>query len=291
MRTGALGYFSFDDFTPVQVETIYDLASLTKVVATTEVVRHLCRSGAIRPEDAVKDLLPDFAHEEVTLDHLLRHTSGLPAYVDASGFVTTRERVLTQPLSTPVGEECVYSCVGFVVLQMVLEEITGQTLDRLFDDHVAPTYGFEDTRFRPTHSKVPPTTSRPHGQGVVHDPLAAVQGGVSGNAGLFGNATDLGRFAQALLSEGDIEEWNRRRLGEQRGRGWDFKSPTGSSCGSLMSPGSFGHTGFTGTSIWIDHEADFFAVLLTNAIYPSGERVDLQRIRAEFADLAYESVR
>ena len=304
VRFGAIGQLGYGDEWPdVTVETPYDLASLTKVVCTSAVARSLVERTELRLETRVSEILKDFPWESVTVEHLLTHESGLPAYLpwidpcESKGEIL--ERIMEQRLVSEPGTDCLYSCLGFVVLQGVLERFSGTSLDTLFKSIVQNRFQWIDTTFRGTSSDdsgFPPTTLEvvldgstkfpklETRQGRVHDPISFALGGVSGNAGLFGTAKDLAQFCQSELI--DPNEWQQRFAGRERGLGWDVKGPGPSSAGELASSASFGHTGFTGTSLWIDPEVGVFGVLLTNAVYPEGQSRNAREFRGTFMDLA-----
>ena len=302
-EVGKLGYG--EEWARVQKGTRYDLASLTKVVATTPVVHRLWTEGTLRLDTRVGDVVPEFRHGDVTIEHLLRHESGLPAYVELKDRALTPDLVWDTlcrlDLERRPGEATVYSCVGFVVLQRAIERLTDRDLDELCSEFVFTPLGM-NAEFGPLTEPVdnvaPTGRLEPwHGagrgwlQGRVHDPIAYLQGGVSGNAGLFGTAKDVATFCQSTLSDlSGWTAWTGRRPGHDRGLGWDLKSDQGSSAGSTMSSSSFGHTGFTGTSLWIDPVAGVFAVLLTNAVHPLGTRTDLRELRSRYGDLALKAV-
>ena len=193
--------------------------------------------------------------------------------------------------------------MGFIVLQLVLEKCTGRSLDHLFRETVSEPMHWEATAFRSTNEldkAFPPTSTiepwrkpllKPLDsdwlQGVVHDPLAFLMGGVSGNAGLFGTTKEIAGFCQTILQDDPKCEWWTKRPGHERGLGWDFKSPTGSSAGTSFSDSTFGHTGFTGTSMWIDPVAGIFALLFSNSIYQSGGPSGLLPVRSQYCNLVH----
>lgn len=276
---GALGRTGFGTEWPsVTTETLYDLASLTKVFVTTEVARKV----KIPLNLSVKDVLPGFASADVTVEHLLRHESGLPAYTECQESVL--EHVLGLPLIHAPGTTTVYSCLGFIVLRHALERYSGTTFERLFEEFVSKPCGWSASRFCPLTPDACAPTKSAEVAGTVHDPLARAQGGVSGNAGLFGSSSELAQLCVMLIGDPEVKRWAARLPGHERGLGWDLKSAQESSCGSTWSADSFGHTGFTGTSVWFDPEQDFFALLLTN--YISFEsHLDIRKVRLTFADL------
>jgi beta-glucosidase-like glycosyl hydrolase/CubicO group peptidase (beta-lactamase class C family) len=320
------GYYTYDAERPVTPRSRYDLASLTKVIVTTTAAMQLYEAGRLALDDRVAQHLPAFAQHDkgdVTIRQLLTHSAGLPAFRPYTGmdFANPEARGTRRPLidtllaETPQyepGAKSEYSDLGMVVMGLVIEEITGQSLARYAEEHIFEPLGMERTGYRPVASTEPDTAFVPTEregfrgellQGEVHDPTAFLMGGVSGNAGVFSTTDDLATFAYMLLNEGriygeqfleaeTIETFTTRAegLGEStRALGWDTKTMDGySSAGSRFGPESFGHTGFTGTSLWIDPEAELFALLLTNRVYPKRtEDPQITRVRPTLADLAY----
>jgi beta-glucosidase-like glycosyl hydrolase/CubicO group peptidase (beta-lactamase class C family) len=313
----AVGRYGEDDPRPVSDSTVYDLASLTKVVGLTTATMLLVSEGKLALDSSVQSYLPGFqgaGKEQVTVRHLLTHTSGLPAwdtlYLKADTPDEAVEIVLRTALESVPGEQYVYSDLGAITLTKVVETVAGETLDTLLARWVFAPLAMGHTRFRPPTEWLPliaPTERDPwrgrlvHGE--VHDENAFRLGGVSGHAGLFSNAPDLTRFARWLLDAraGRLEEEARPYLpadlvrgftskqagpeGSTRALGWDTPSAGGrSSAGTLLSRSSFGHTGFTGTSIWMDPERDLFIILLTNRVHPTRENRAILRIRGQVAD-------
>jgi CubicO group peptidase (beta-lactamase class C family) len=298
--------------------TVYDLASLTKVVATTTAIMVLYDRGRIRLDDPVARYLSAFRSGErrrVTIRQLLEHTSGLPAGREiplrTKSRRAVRRLILSTPLQYPPGSAQVYSDVGADVLGFVVEAVSGEPLDDFVRRNVFRPLGMANTMFRPPRrwrARIAPTeySSRRRRQlrGEVHDETAAALGGVAGHAGLFSTAHDLAIFAQMMLNGGT---YNGRRIVEAstvalftrrsagwRALGWETCAG-GASCGQHMSERAFGHTGFTGTSLWIDPDQDLFVIVLTNRIH---ERRDglvppaavLADVRADVADIAELSV-
>jgi uncharacterized protein YbbC (DUF1343 family)/CubicO group peptidase (beta-lactamase class C family) len=275
---------------PMTADTIFDLASLTKVIATTTCVMRLEQLGQIKLNDPVAKYIPDFAQngkEDVTIRMLLTHYSGLPADIDLkqpwNGVDEGYARANASKLVNPPGSTFLYSDVGFVVLGELVQKVSGMPLDQYAQQNVFGPLGMASTRFNPPPTWVPriaPTQRDEHtGQvlrGTVHDPTARQMGGVAGDAGLFSNADDVAKFAQAILSGGApilnsliVEKMTTPQqpanMPNVRGLGWDIDSPYSSNRGELLPVGSFGHTGFTGTSLWIDPTTDTYVILLTNA--------------------------
>ncbi|HSF41228.1 MAG TPA: serine hydrolase domain-containing protein [Thermoanaerobaculia bacterium] len=308
----AFGRLTYDaDAPPVSAGTLYDLASLTKVVATTTMAMILVDEGRLDLDQPVRELLPGFTgpgKEAVTVRHLLTHSSGLPAVAPLYQEIRERaaylERIQAMALEFPPGSRSTYSDLGIILLGEILERTAGQPLDAFVRERVLEPLGMRDTLFRlpvELRPRIAPTEVDPWRgrliQGEVHDENAFAMGGVAPHAGLFGTAGDLARFAQMLLDGGTFEgrrivspetvELFTRRAGipgSDRALGWDTKSAEGSSAGTLFSSRSFGHTGFTGTSIWIDPERELFVILLTNRVHPTRENNLIREVRPAVAD-------
>ncbi|MBV9108128.1 MAG: beta-lactamase family protein [Gemmatimonadetes bacterium] len=270
--------------------TVYDLASLTKVVATTPAVMLLVEDGKMDLDAPVSRYLPEFsggAKDRVTIRQLLTHTSGLPAGVqlDAATPDEAWRQLLRTPLVHAPGETVVYSDIGMNVLFAAAQRAAGEPLFSLLDRRVYGPLKMRSTTYLPGEGCQTCAPTRRDGggnpvQGVVHDPIARALGGVAGNAGLFSTAHDLGRFAAMLANGGEldgvrvfrqetVEMFTARQPGTgTRALGWDTPGPNGAGgFGVKASKDSFGHTGFTGTSIWIDPERHSWTVLLTNRVY------------------------
>jgi uncharacterized protein YbbC (DUF1343 family)/CubicO group peptidase (beta-lactamase class C family) len=276
------------------VDTIFDLASLTKVIATTTAVMQLVEEGKIRVSDPVAKYLPGFAQngkEDITLRELLTHHSGLPPDLDLAQTWEGRDSAYQlayalKPISPP-GSNFLYSDVNFIVLGALVEKVSGESLENYCEKHIFRPLRMTHTRFLPPASwisKTAPTQYDLQGKmlrGIVHDPTARRMGGVAGQAGLFSTADDLSKFAVALLQGASVlspltvdkmtTPQQPPTSGVLRGFGWDIDSPFSSDRGSLLPVGSFGHTGFTGTSLWIDPTTRTFIILLTNAVHPRGK--------------------
>lgn len=280
------------------IDTIFDVASLTKVVATTPSVLRMFELGQIRLNDPVATYLPEFAQngkEYVTIRELLTHYSGLPEDLDLktpwSGEETAQQMAFASPLVTPPGSNFRYSDINFEVLGFLVERVSKMPLDKYADAFVFQPLGMKNTRFLPPsswRSRIAPTEYDENNQmlrGVVHDPTARRMGGVAGHAGLFSTAADLARYAQALIDAINAKPQRKQFLKSLtvikatrpqqppdaislRGLGWDIDSAFSSNRGELLPIGSFGHTGFTGTSIWIDPYTNTYVILLTNAVHP-----------------------
>lgn len=282
--------------------TVYDIASLTKVVGTTTAVMLLVEDGRLELDAPVSRYLPEFSggsKNHVTLRHLLTHTSGLPAWADL--WAKTPRASLLEAIRTPLrwepGAKVEYSDVGFVVLYAAAEKAAGQPIPELLEERVFGPLGMTSTRFNPGEAcrVCAPTLRRSDGtdvRGTVHDPIARHLNGTAGNAGLFSTAADLGRFASMLanggqlqgvrvLNEETVREFTQRqpRAGT-RALGWDTPEADGSGAASpQISPRAYGHTGFTGTSLWIDPDRGTWTVLLTNRTYAPRGPNQIQALR------------
>jgi CubicO group peptidase (beta-lactamase class C family) len=292
--------------------TIYDLASLTKVVGTTTAIMVLYDEGRIDLDAPVSTYVPAFAGGEkdrVTIRLLLEHRSGLPASRDLWRIARTpdeaRRAVIESQLACKPGNCYIYSDLGAIMLGFVVESITGMGLDEFLEERVFTPLGMEDTHFKPSaelRDRIAPTeVTPPRGyplRGEVHDENAYALGGVSGHAGLFSTAADLSIFAQMMLNGGEyngvrivadstIALFTKRAAGN-RALGWAVGDGTGGS-GRYLSDHAYGHTGYTGTSIWIDPEREMFVVLLTNRVHAARARRPakvISDVRADLADAA-----
>jgi CubicO group peptidase (beta-lactamase class C family) len=312
---------------PTTLDTIYDLASLTKVIATTTLAMRAVDDGRLRLDDRVAAWIPEWRgadREDVTIHDLLAHASGLTAYLpyfrDLTGRAEFQPAIATSPLEYRPRTQAIYSDLGFILLGFILEDARGRA--------ATPWPGAVDpaARLGPQFARLaklitedpltftPPRHWReriaPTGHdawrgrlltGEVHDENAWALGSAAGHAGLFGTAAAVGSFARAVLhtihdgailaAPATIRTFMARTAvpGSSRALGWDTMLPT-SSCGTLMSPTAIGHTGFTGTSLWIDWERDLYVVLLTNRVHPSRENTAIQRIRPRFHDLVVAEI-
>jgi CubicO group peptidase (beta-lactamase class C family) len=312
-----------DDATRPGATTIYDLASLTKVVGLTTAAMLAVDEGRLDLDAPVQRYVPGFAgadKERVTARMLLAHASGLPAWRPLFREVATRAEAFALADSTPLdsvpGTADVYSDLGAIVLTQALEAVYHERLDTLLEQRLFRPLGMISTRYLPPESwrdRIAATELDPWRgrvlRGEVHDENAALMDGVSGHAGLFGSAEDLLSFAEWVLEQADgrtggritqsdqpsdrpsvrpsIREFTRRQNiipGSSRALGWDTPS-VGSSAGTLLSPTSFGHTGFTGTSLWIDPAHHLAIVLLSNRVNPTRDNPRWAPVRARIADL------
>src|SRR5580700_1145255 len=278
------------------VDTIFDLASLTKVVATTSSLMKLFEEGKFRLNDRVTQYLPEFQEgkSEITIRNLFTHFSGLPPDLALkppwSGYQTGIHMALNERPAGPPGVHFVYSDINFILLGELVHRLSGQMLSDYAREHVFLPLGMRETMFQPPVSLIPriaPTErDGPNGaplRGVVHDETARYMGGIAGHAGLFSTADDLARFCQMMLREGEldgtrlfsamtVEKFTTPQSPADqpilRGLGWDIDSPFSGNRGDLFPIGSYGHTGFTGTSIWIDPVSDTYVILLANSVHP-----------------------
>jgi CubicO group peptidase (beta-lactamase class C family) len=302
----AFGRLSYaDNAPPCYSGTIFDLASLTKVIATTSIAMSQIAAGRLSLDRRVGEVLESWGSGDrarVTVRHLLDHSSGLPArvqaWLDTRGRSAYAARIAETPVERAPGLAAVYSDVGFMLLGLLLEQTGGAPLDAQFRTIFGRT--LDPIQFRPLaqlYERIAPTEFDAwRGRvlcGEVHDENAAALGGVAGHAGLFGTADAVGVFARMVLRTFDeatalgspelMRTFAGRSAvpGSSRALGWDTGLPT-SSCGRYMSATAIGHTGFTGTSLWIDFEKDFYAVLLTNRVHPTRANEKLLPLRAAF---------
>jgi CubicO group peptidase (beta-lactamase class C family) len=294
------------------MRSVYDLASLTKVIALTTSVMILHDEGKLPLETRVVDILPAFAgpgKERITIEHLLTHRSGLPAgrqlWKTARTPAEARQQVLETKLQTRPGAVFVYSDLGANVLGQVVEKVSGMRLDKFSESRIFEPLGMYDTGFLPPDSlmaRIAPTeVSPPRGypiRGEVHDEAAFALGGVSGHAGLFGTAADLSVFAQMMLNGGEYNGTRivseaviakfTRLVKDDRALGWETAAGV-HGAGEFLSESAYGHTGYTGTSLWIDPDRDMFVVLLTNRVHAARARrpgVIIADVRNDLADAA-----
>jgi len=310
------GRHTYDtDARPVAMSDRYDLASLTKPVTATACML-LEEQSMLSTTDLVSAWVPAFVgggREAVQVQHLLAHCSGLPAHLPlyewCSGSGEFAEAICDISLETPPGEVTRYSDLGFILLGAVLEAASGSTLESLLTERVLNPMGMHRTGFCPSTGllgEIPPTEVGELGliHGAVHDENAQAMGGVASHAGLFGPATDLARLLTAYQNGGRLdgaqvlpEEGARRYVtragivdGSTRGLGWDTVSEEGSSAGRHFSTRSFGHLGFTGTSMWADPETGLGVVLLTNRVHPTRKNNAIRELRPAFHDAVSEAL-
>jgi CubicO group peptidase (beta-lactamase class C family) len=300
---------------PVDVNTIFDMASVTKVMATTTVAMMLEEQGLLDLDRTIASYLPGFNAPDkapITMRMAMSHRGGLEAFAPLFRTFRGREQYLEQinqrPLKGIPGDTTIYSDWEMILTQLVLETITGIPLDRLTSEKVFRPLGMTSTMFNPDSSlkaRIAPTEIDTARGGLVwgrvHDENADAMGGVAGHAGLFSTAGDVAIFAQMLLNGGEyngvrivspatVARWTSPQVrGSSRALGWDTPSSV-SSAGHFFSPRSFGHTGFTGTSIWIDPTRDLFVILLTNRVNPTRENTKVFALRRAVADAVQQSI-
>lgn len=303
---------------PMTIHTIFDMASLTKCLATTTAVMQLVEQGRVQVNDPVSKYLPAFSANgkgDITVRQLLTHYSGLPADVDLKEEWSGREegyrRAMDAVPVTPPGTQFRYSDINFITLGALVEHVSGMPLEDYVAKYVIQPLGLKHTGYLPPASErslIAPTQYDEHHvmlRGVVHDPTARRMGGVAGHAGLFSTGDDVAVFAQSLLdrlagrpSKFPLNQAAALKMTTPespatgtalRGFGWDIESPFSSNRGTLFPVGSFGHTGFTGTSLWIDPGSDTYVVILANAVHPNGPK-SVTPLRAEIANAAATAV-
>jgi CubicO group peptidase (beta-lactamase class C family) len=313
----AFGHFTYEHDSPeATAATVFDLASLTKTVATTSMAMILYERGLLDLDLPVVAVTAEFAGEDprrdaVTLRMLLAHSAGLPAYEKLFLRAKTRDELVCAAFATPLvavpGEQATYSDIGFIILGVALERIAEESLDRFCQREVFGPLAMMHTAFNPPpawRASIPPTANdqsfrRRIIQGEVQDENASVMGGVAGHAGLFANAEDLAIFAHAMLAGGrpilrpeTMALFTRRETsppGTARALGWDTPSSPSQS-GKYLSADSFGHLGYTGTSLWIDPERQLSITLLTNRTWPDCSHQAIKQLRPKFHDAVVESL-
>ena len=302
---------------PMTLDTIFDAASLTKVIVTTTCAMKLFEQGKLRFDDPVTRYLPEFQNgkSEITVRNLMTHFSGLRPDLDLSprwtGYETGIKKALVDKPTTPPGTRFVYSDINFLLVGEIVRRLSGKTMPDFAHTEFFGPLGMVDSQFQPPaslRSRIAPTqiASQMEGdgaeplRGIVHDPTARFMGGAAGNAGLFTTGDDLAKFAEMLLNQGErqgirvLKPQTVQKLIEPatpadqpilRGLGWDIDSPFSGNRGELYPIGSFGHTGYTGTSIWLDPASRSYVILLTNVVHPNGIK-SIASLRARVATLA-----
>ncbi len=311
----AFGRLSYEaDAAPTRDETIFDLASLTKVIATAPIVMQQVERGAIALDDLVSRFIPTWRgidRETVTVRDLLAHASGLTAYLplyrDHTGRAEFERTIATLPLEYAPRTRSLYSDLGFILLAFILEDVGDAPLRTRFDTLVGQMGIVERLQFNPPpqwrRDTAPTEIDAWRGRlltGEVHDENTWALGGASGHAGLFGSSAGVGAYARHLLqvlsgrsgafARETLATFVARRLdvpGSSRALAWDTMLPT-SSCGTRMSPQAFGHTGFTGTSLWIDPAREMYVVLLTNRVHPARDNERIKEVRPAVHDAVVE---
>jgi serine-type D-Ala-D-Ala carboxypeptidase len=314
-----LGHFTYDPASPaVTAETVFDLASVTKVIATTTACMILYDRGQFKLDQPLVELLPQFAGQQdaprrsqVTLRMLLAHSSGLPAYVKLFQTAHNKDELLHQALQVPLtadpGVRAEYSDIGFILLGEALGKLSGEPLDQFCRREIFAKLNLAQTCFNPSAElkpAIPPTeddrTFRHRlVQGEVNDENASVLGGVAGHAGCFASSLDVSVFAQCMLRGGTpllqrrtLEIFTRREdfpTGTSRTLGWDTPSQPSQS-GKYFSSRSYGHLGYTGTSLWIDPDRQLSVTLLTNRTWPDRGSQSIKQFRPIFHDAVIEAL-
>lgn len=311
----------------MEMDMIFDMASITKPIATATSIMILVEQGRINLWDKVKEYIPDFQPykkesnqepEDIRVWHLLTHTSGLPPYADVAqikkiyGAPCPRDRLVDYigklPKTDPPGKVFHYSCLGYISLAYIVERISGMDIAEFSQKYIFKPLRMKHTFFNPPaglHDLCVPTEvieGKPL-IGIVHDPLARLQGGISGNAGLFSSADDLSIFAQMMLNKGtfdgirilsplSVERMTAvypKAKFAGRGLGWDLDSAYSTNKGDLFGENSYGHTGYTGTSIWIDPDTQTFVIFLTNRVHPD-DKGKILSIRSKIANIVAASI-
>ena len=313
---------------PMTLDTVFDLASVTKVVATATSVMMLVEDGKIRLNDRVATYIPDFGRYgkgDITIRHLLTHVSGLRPDLDLGddswrSYEEAIRRACEEVPTAAPGERLVYSDINFFLLADIVSRVAGMSFDRFVQERLTAPLGMRDTMFNPPASlrpRIAPTEMcTPYGwpcagpdqvmlRGIVHDPTARRMGGVAGHAGLFSTAADLARYCRMVLGGGALgatrvlsplsvlkmtSPATPSGVAGVRGLGWDLDSSYSSNRGDLFPVGSFGHTGWTGTSVWMDPLTRTYVILLTNRVHPDGKG-DAGPIRARVATIVASALR
>jgi CubicO group peptidase (beta-lactamase class C family) len=303
------GNYTYDSKSPkVSAETIYDLASVTKVVATTTAAMICYDRKLFSLDDKVAKYIPEFSingKKDISIKNLLLHNTGLPAwkkfYGRNLGYDEVLKEIYSSELEYKTGENTVYSDLGIITLGKIIENVTGKSLDKYCSDEIFIPLKMSSTFYNPNDSikkLCAPTETDNYWrmktlQGEVHDETSAMLNGVAGHAGLFSTSEDISKLMSVLISKGKLDQkdfikqstvelFTRRYSSEStRALGWDTKSDSGSSSGKYFSKNSFGHTGYTGTSIWADPERKLFVIFLTNRVHPTRENTKILKVRPQ----------
>ncbi len=313
----AAGNLEYDaDSLPASGDTIYDLASLSKVIGTTSAAMMLVDAGRLLLETPVQDYLPEFRgtnKEKVRVAHLLQHAAGLPAwmplYQEASGYEAFMKRLLAEPLEYEPGSRNQYSDLSMILLGEIVARVAGRPLDQYLTERLFSPLRMKSTLYTPPQDLrriIAPTENDPWRRrivrGEVHDENAYAMGGVSGHAGLFSTTHDLAVFAQMMLFRGiydhrryirpeTLDRFTRPSASAEEGAALGWRKPSDSSwTGKVFSPAAYGHTGFTGTSIWIDPQRQLFIILLTNRVHPTRKNAQINDARREITESVVRAI-
>lgn len=315
----AFGHYTYDtNSTKVSTNSIFDLASVSKVVGTTSAAMILVDRNQLNLDDKVVKYLDEFNNngkDKITIRNLLLHNSGLAAFKKYYDEFSTADEVINDimnlPLENPPGEKYVYSDLGMITLQKVIEKISGKSMDKFLEENLFGILEMNQTMYNPSKeikNNCVPTELDDFWrmrllQGEVHDERAYMLNGVAGHAGIFSTTEDLAKFAMMMLNNGNyndkqiissniIEEWTTKQTEQSdRGLGWDTKSVDGySSAGKYFSNNSFGHTGYTGTSVWIDKDNKIFVILLSNRVHPTRKNRKISDLRPIIHNAIFESL-
>ncbi len=319
----AYEHYTYDKSSPpMKISTIFDLASVSKVISTTTCAMICYDRDLFNLNDKVSKYIPEFGKngkEDVTIKNLLVHDSGLrPDIISYHKYENVKDpeheilnEIYSDTLVYSTGTKMVYSDLNMITMAKIIEKITGKTLDKFAHDEIFEPLGMNHTMYNPPASlkdSIAPTENDNYFrnrqlQGEVHDETSFLMGGVAGHAGLFSNAPDLAKFLKMLLSKGSfngkqlikpetVELFTKKQSElSSRALGWDTKSENGySSAGKFLSPLSYGHTGYTGTSVWIDPTRNVFIILLTNRVYPTRKNVKIIQVRPKVHNAVIEAL-
>ncbi len=312
------GHFTYDKKSPkVTSATLYDLASVTKVIATTTATMICYDRKLFSLDDPVVKYIPEFGvngKDQITIKNLLLHNSGLPAFKRFYEFCSSADDVLKDiyysKLEYPTGEKTIYSDLGIITLAKIIEKVTAKKFDVFCKEEIFTPLKMYSTLFNPPDSLkklCAPTENDNYWrnsllQGEVHDEASAMLNGVAGHAGLFSTASDIAKLMSVLINNGmyngkyfinpETVKLFTTRYSEQSSRalGWDTKSEKGSSAGDFFSPYSFGHTGYTGTSVWADPERKLVVIFLTNRVYPTRDNIKILKVRPELHNTIIKAI-
>lgn len=306
----------FPEKDPMKLNTIFDLASLTKVVATLPSILLLVEAGKLHLDDKVSYFLPEFARHDkshITIMDLLTHSSGLKAhqeyFKESLNTEQVIERIFDEKLVAGTSEKVIYSDLGFILLYKIIEKVTEEDFQTFLNRELFEKLHMSETSFQPNYERERFAATefskslQDYKHGIVHDDNTESMGGVSGHAGLFSTISDLANFASMIESNGvfhgrrilSVQSVNITKQNftpfssEYRGLGWILKSPAFSSCGDLFSNSSYGHTGFTGTSIWFDPDIQLHVILLTNRVH-FGRKDPILRLRPRLHNLIHSHI-